>query len=185
MRIGKLGTYVKIKYTVHLESGEILKGDPQDSLAYMEFITGFDQILPGLEKRLLGLNQGEEVALTIPPEEAFGIYDPGLVQEKSYAEFTQGKSLEAGKWVLAENAQYRIKCGYYVKEKGMDSITLDYNHPFAGKSLMYQIKITEARPASQEELEMVRPCDFEAGSRRKVISADIGTEPGQEERHES
>ena len=177
--IKKIGTYVRIKYTVWLESGEILKGDPTDNLEYLDFITGFNQVLPGLEKQLIGLNPGDEVKIKIPPEEAFGLYDLSLVQEKSFSEFPQGKSLEPGKWAVATNVQYRIKSGYYVKEKGPNSVVLDYNHPFAGKALRYQVRITEVRPATQEELAILRPCDFEPGSRRKIVDTCLGDEEKQ------
>lgn len=176
MRISEIGTYVRIKYTVGLESGEILKGDPKEGLECMDFITGFDQVLPGLEKRLIGLNQGDEMTLTIPPEEAFGAYDPSLIKEKNFSEFPEGKTLESGKWVLAKNDNHKITCGYFVKEKGFHSVTLDYNHPFAGKTLTYFLKVVEARPATQAELTIVKPCDFEPASQKNVLSTDLGIE---------
>ena len=176
MRIHEFGTYVRIRYTVGLETGEILKGDPEEGLEYLDFITGFEQVLPGLETRLIGFKSGDEVALRIPPEEAFGPYDSSLVRQKTFSEFPEGKTLEPGKWVLAENPHHKITCGYFVKEKSADTITLDYNHPFAGKTLIYRVEIIETRPASQEELQVLKPCDFEPASKRKVASTDLGTE---------
>lgn len=176
MQISEIGTYVRIKYTVRLESAEILKGDPKEGLECMDFITGFEQVLPGLEKRLIGLNQGDEIILTIPPEEAFGVYDPSLIKEKNFSEFPEGKTLESGKWVLAKNDEHKITCGYFVKEKGFHSVILDYNHPFAGKTLIYYLKVVEARTATQAELKTVKPCDFELASKRKVFSTDLGIE---------
>ena len=169
MQICEIGTYVRIKYTVLLESGEILKGDQKEGLAYIDFITGFDRVLPGLEKRLIGLHQGDVITLTIPPEEAFGVYDPSLVKEKNFSEFPEGKTLESGKWVLAKNDQHKITCGYFVQGKGSDSVILDYNHPFAGKALIYYLKVVEVRPATQAELEILKPCDFEPASKKKGI----------------
>jgi FKBP-type peptidyl-prolyl cis-trans isomerase SlyD len=174
--IFKAGTYVRIRYTLRIESGEIVKGDPKDSLEYMDFITGFNQVLPGLESRLIGLEQGERVMLRIPPDEAFGQYDPSLAQEKTFDEFPEGRSLEAGKWVMATNEQYRIRTGYLVRKKGPSSITVDYNHPLAGKTLIYEVMITEERPARQDELALVKPCDFEPGNRNKVIDTFLGNE---------
>lgn len=176
MRINKLGTYVRIRYTVSLASGEIIRGDPHDGLEYMDFFTGFEQALPGLEKRLIGLQQGDDIMLSIPAEEAFGMYDPSLVKEKNFYEFPEGKGLEPGKWVLAKNEKHKISWGYYVKGKSTDHITLDYNHPLAGKDLVYQLKIVETRPATQAELEILRPCDFEPASKKKVVSTDLGGE---------
>lgn len=161
---------------MRLESGEILKGDPKEGLECIDFITGFNQALPGLEKRLIGLNQGDDITLTIPPEEAFGGYDHSLVKEKNFSEFPEGKTLESGKWVLAKNDKHKITCGYFVKEKGSRSVILDYNHPFAGKTLVYYLKVVEVRPATQAELEIVKPCDFEPASQKNVLSTDLGIE---------
>ena len=178
--IKDIGSYVRIKYTVLFESGEIIKGDPADSLEYMDFVTGFNQVLPGLERHLISMKKGDEITIEIPPEEAFGPYDPSLVQEKEFSEFPQGESLEVGKWVLATNVQHKIKCGYFVKKKGPNSVTLDHNHPFAGKTLIYNIVIAEARQATQEELALIRPCDFEPGSKKKVAESCLGKEDPQE-----
>ena len=174
--IRDLGSYVRIRYTVSLESGEIIKGDPADSLEYMDFVTGFNQVLPGLERRVIGLKKGDEVTIEIPPEEAFGPYDPSLVQEKSLAEFPQGESLEVGKWVLATNVQHKIKSGYLVREKDSHSITLDYNHPFAGKTLVYDAAVVEVRAATQDELALIKPCDFEPGGKNEIVKSYLGNE---------
>jgi len=176
MVIKEIGSYVRIKYTVSLESGEILKGDPAEGLEHMGFVTGFYQVLPGLESRLIGLKGGDKVRISIPPEEAFGLYDESLVVEKSFIEFPQGKSLEPGKWFSAANKQHKIQSGYYVKEKTTESVILDYNHPFAGKTLTYDLLVVEARPATQEELALIRPCDFEPGSRMKIAETCLGEE---------
>ena len=178
--IRDIGTYVRIRYTVSLESGEIIKGDPADSLEYMDFVTGFEQVLPGLERRLIGSKEGDELRIEVPPEEAFGPYDSSLVQTKSFSEFPQGESLEAGKWVLGENVQHRITSGYLVKEKDSKGITLDYNHPFAGKVLIYDVLIVEERAATQEELALIKPCDFEPGSKNEVVESFLGSEDPQE-----
>jgi FKBP-type peptidyl-prolyl cis-trans isomerase 2 len=52
-----------------------------------------------------------------------------------------------------------------VLEKKPDRVVLDYNHPLAGKTLVYQVKVEMVREANQEELEILRPCEFgEAGA---------------------
>jgi FKBP-type peptidyl-prolyl cis-trans isomerase SlyD len=158
--IQEQGTFVSIVYTLRLESGEIVKGNPAKSLEHMTFITGYNQVLPGLERRLLGLRQGENVEIVVPAKEAFGESDPELVVEKTFEEFPQGRNLNPGRWVLAKNPEHRVSFGYYVREKRPKSVVLDYNHPLAGKSLHYTIQIIEARPATREELAMVKPCEY-------------------------
>lgn len=176
------GTYVRIRYTVRLESGEIVKGDPCDSLASMDFVTGFNQVLPGLEKRLLGLKQGDAATIIIPPDEGFGSYDATLVTERTFDEFPEGRALQPGRWVLAESERYKAKTSYYVKDKGPNTIVLDYNHPLAGRTLIYNLTIIEARPARQEELALIRPCDFEPGGRYRA--ADMWPEEESAENKE-
>ena len=153
-------SYVVIKYTVKLENGEVIKGDPEVGLAHMEFVTGYNQVILGLERRLIGMSKGDRGQIAVPPEEGFGLNDPNLVQEKLYKEFPEGRNLEEGRWVRATNPDHRVTFGYLVLEKKSDRIILDYNHPLAGKTLFYEFEVEEVREASQEELEILRPCEF-------------------------
>ena len=153
-------SYVNIKYTVRLENGEVVKGDPQNGLAHMEFVTGYNQIIPGLERRLIGMSQGDTGEIAVPPKEGFGPYDPELVLEKTYEEFPEGRNLEQGRWARASNLQHRVTFGYLVLEKKPDRVILDYNHPLAGKTLLYQVVVEDVREANREELEILRPCEF-------------------------
>lgn len=145
---------------VKLENGAIVKGHPEEGLAHMEFVTGYNQVIPGLERRVIGLSQGDKAEIIVPPEEGFGEYDPDLIQEKTFAEFPEGRNLEEGRWVRATNPQHRVTFGYLVLEKKPDRIVLDYNHPLAGKALIYQVNVAEVREANREELEILRPCEF-------------------------
>ncbi len=165
MTIQSENSYVILKYTVKLENGEIIKGDPEQGLAHMEFVTGYNQVVPGLERRLVDLAEGDEAEITVIPDEGFGPYDPSLVQEKTYREFPEGKNLQEGRWARATNPQHRITFGYLVLEKKPDRVILDYNHPLAGKTLIYQVNVEMVREANREELEILRPCEFgEQGS---------------------
>ena len=64
MTIQSENSYVSIKYTVKLDDGEIIKGDPGEGLAHMEFVTGYNQIIPGLERRLVGMSEGDAGEIT-------------------------------------------------------------------------------------------------------------------------
>jgi FKBP-type peptidyl-prolyl cis-trans isomerase SlyD len=156
-------SYVVIKYTVKLKDGEIIKGDPKEGLAHMEFVTGYNQVILGLEKRLIGMSKGDKGQIAVPPEEGFGLHDPTLIQEKPYKEFPEGRNLEEGRWVRATNPDHRVTFGYLVLEKKPDRIILDYNHPLAGKTLIYDLELEDVREANQEELEILRPCEFGQG----------------------
>lgn len=156
MKIDK-DCFVIIEYELRLEDGTYIKGE--NAPASMNFITGYGQVLPALEKRLLGAAEGEEMELVIPSREAFGEHDATLVRTLSYEEFPAGRQLQSGKWAVAKNEGTQAQYTYLVLEKTDSSIKIDYNHPLAGRNLFYRIKIAHVRPALQEELEEIRPCE--------------------------
>jgi FKBP-type peptidyl-prolyl cis-trans isomerase SlyD len=153
----KKDTFVIIDYCIRLEDGSYVKGE--NGPVSLNFIVGYDQVLSGLERRLLGLEEGAAVEFVIPASEAFGEYDATQVYTKTFDEFPQGHSLEVGKWVVATNEQTQAQYGYHIRGKTEDTIALDFNHPLAGKDLHYQVKVTRVRPALKEELEYLRPCE--------------------------
>jgi FKBP-type peptidyl-prolyl cis-trans isomerase SlyD len=158
MEIGK-DTFVILEYTVRLEDGTFLKGGPQGDRASLNFVVGYDQVLPALELRLLGVEEGTQLDLVIPAREAFGERQEHLLQHKTYQEFPQGRDLPAGKWVVASNEYTKAQYSYYIQDKNEDFVVLDYNHPLAGKDLHYCLKVIKVRPASTEELAYLRPCE--------------------------
>ncbi|MEW6442150.1 MAG: FKBP-type peptidyl-prolyl cis-trans isomerase [bacterium] len=160
------GSFVKIRYRLRTLQGEYVKGDPREGYAYLEFFTGYNQVLPALEKNLLGKAKGMELRLCLSPAEAFGPYRQDLLKERSLEEFPEGRSLEPGKWASARDERTRTAYSYYVKEKDEHRIVLDFNHPLAGRDLVYELKILEVRPATAEEKELLRPCETEEGDVR-------------------
>ncbi len=157
MQIGK-DTFVILEYTLKLDDGTYVKGDLEQGPASLNFVVGYDQLLPTLEQRLLGIPEGAQVNLVIPPEEAFGEVQPHLVKRRPFDEFPRGKDLIVGKWVMAVNETTNAQYSYFVKEKTEDTVVLDFNHPLAGKTLYYSIRIVKVRAASAEELAYLRPC---------------------------
>lgn len=157
--VERKGSFVRIRYRLRTDQGEYVRGDPREGDAILEFFTGYRQVLPSLEERLIGRSSGDRLRFEIGPEEAFGPYREELIREKSFEEFPEGKSLEAGKWAVARDEKTRAAYGYYVREKRQESIVLDYNHPLAGKTLIYELMIEEVRPVTQEERILLRPCE--------------------------
>jgi len=153
------GTFVKIRYRLRDGKGEYIKGDPREGYAFLEFFTGYNQLLPGLEKRLVGRTAGEQIQVHVPSAEAFGPYRDDRVTERMYEEFPEGRSLAEGKWVEARDLKTRAAYGYFVKKKEADRIILDYNHPLAGQELIYDLELMEVRPATEDERKLLRPCE--------------------------
>jgi FKBP-type peptidyl-prolyl cis-trans isomerase SlyD len=160
MEIAK-DTFVVIEYTLQLADGSFVKGSAEDGPASLNFIAGYEQILPALEQRLLGLEAGTDAEFVIPHEEAFGEHHPHLVQTRSYEEFPRGRTFTVGKWIVATNEPTKAQFSYQVIDQTDEAVVLDFNHPLAGKSLCYRVTVMHVRPALPEELAYVRPCEFE------------------------
>jgi FKBP-type peptidyl-prolyl cis-trans isomerase SlyD len=156
MEVGK-DMAVIIEYRVRLDDGAYVKGE--NGPVSLNFVWGYQQVLPALERNLQGLSEGTETAFVIPSAEAFGDYDGSQVHTRSFEEFPEGGSLAVGKWIVATNMQTQAQYSYYVKAKTEEAVTLDFNHPLAGKDLHYQVKVISVRPALKEELEYLRPCE--------------------------
>lgn len=148
---------VVIDYRVHLDDGTYVRGE--GGPVSLNFVTGYEQVLPALERRLMGLSEGTEIAFIIPASEAFGEYDPSQVQEQSLEEFPEGRNVEEGKWIVATNEQTGAQYGYFVRAKTENTVTMDFNHPLAGKDLHYHVKVASVRAALKDELAYVRPCE--------------------------
>lgn len=153
-------TSITIEYSVQLQDGSFIKGE--NGPVSLHFITGYRQVLPSLEARLLGLREDEETDFVISAAEAFGERDPSQIHTRTYEEFPEGKNLQPGRWVLATNTETDAQYSYFVKEKTIDAVVLDFNHPLAGKDLHYHVKVIRVRPAMRDELEFLRPCEHEA-----------------------
>ena len=149
-------TFVVLEYTVQLEDGSFIKGE--NGPVSLNFVVGYGQVLPALEERLLGLEAGTQTEFVIPARWAFGNHDASQMHTRTFEEFPEGRNLQPGKWVIATNEKTEAQYSFFVKDKTEDSVTLDFNHPLAGKDLHYRVKIVHLRPALQEELEYLEPC---------------------------
>jgi FKBP-type peptidyl-prolyl cis-trans isomerase SlyD len=160
--------YVCLQYRLWLDSGEQLRGTPE-APARLTFVAGCNELLPGLERRLLGLREQDALEFVVPAAEAFGEYDPHFVQEWSHKVFPPEMKIEAGQKVLPTNLPFPPEYPLTVKEVREDAVVLDMNHPYSGHDLRYQVEVVEVRPATPEELEPLKQCqscneEFTCGS---------------------
>jgi FKBP-type peptidyl-prolyl cis-trans isomerase SlyD len=149
--------YVCLEYRLWLDSGEQLRGTPETP-AGLTFIAGCNELMPGLERRLVGLRQDDTVEFVVPAAEAFGEYAPDFIQTWSHKVFPPGVELKPGAKVIPANLPFPPEYPLTVKEVTDDAVILDMNHPYAGHDLRYQVKVVEVRPATPEELEPVKQC---------------------------
>ncbi|RXJ79751.1 peptidylprolyl isomerase [Arcobacter sp. F2176] len=129
-------------------------GDHLDSnvgAAPLEFVSGKGQIIPGLESKLIEMNVSEEADVLVEPKDAYGELNPEAVQtlpKEQFAgiELKEGMSLY-GTGEQGETVQVTVT-GFNDNE-----VTIDYNHPMAGKTLMFSVAILSSRAATEEEIQ--------------------------------
>ena len=146
---------VSFHYVLHNDSGEMLdSSEGSDPLSYVE---GQQQIIPGLEEALKPLNLGDKKKVTVTPDKAYGVYDKSLIAKIDKKEFPTDEELAVGDQfrLSLPGKQPRI---YTVTEIGGDTVQLDGNHPLAGQTLHFDVEVTEAREATEEDLEADDDC---------------------------
>jgi FKBP-type peptidyl-prolyl cis-trans isomerase SlyD len=137
---------VMIHYTLKNDAGEVLDSSSgHDPLAYLQ---GHGSIIPGLEAALEGKVAGDKVQATIAPENAYGVKEPGLVQQVPRRAF-QGE-VRAGMQFTAQT-EAGPRTVVVTRVQG-DMVTVDGNHPLAGETLHFDVEVTEVRAATEEEL---------------------------------
>lgn len=116
-------------------------------------IEGAGQIIPGLEKQLIGLSQGDRKMINVPAEEAYGVRNEAFVVHVPRAKLPSEAVKIGDKFRGGPDHHAPV---FTVVEIQEEQVTLDANHPLAGKSLDFEVQILEIRDASAEELEALQ-----------------------------
>ena len=134
------GKRVKIDYTLYV-GGEVF--DTSKGGEPLEYVHGSGQIIPGLENSLTGLKPGDEKKIHVGPDDAYGpIHLQAIIQVPR--EQIQEGNVEVGMILSAKNANGQTMQGV-VTEVTENSVTVDFNHPLAGKELYFEITIVEVQ----------------------------------------
>jgi len=126
--------------------GKVLE-DGKTPRAYLH--GGYGNTLPGIEKALEGQEVGFAATLMLPPEDAFGERDESLATSMPKRDFPVG--VKVGGQLQGSNGQGEQQLFTVMKIKG-DTVLLDGNHPLAGKTLLFAVKVLEVKAASAEEV---------------------------------
>jgi FKBP-type peptidyl-prolyl cis-trans isomerase SlyD len=118
--------------------------------APLVFMFGKGQIIPGLENGLANMAIGEKGKVTVEPKDAYGELNPEAMQEVPKDQFA-GIDLEEGMTLYGQGEDGGT-VQVVVKEIGEESVIIDFNHPLAGKTLMFNVTINNVRDASAEEV---------------------------------
>lgn len=148
------GKYVEYSYKLYDDkSGELLFETPAEEPDFMVFGVSHE-IVPGLVQALEGLKKGDKFEVTLPPEAAFGSADPEYIMELPADIFMRdgilAEEVEVGAMLPMMTAE-----GYRVMGKVLDvtdKVKMDFNHPFAGKTVRYEGQVQNVRDAKGDEL---------------------------------
>jgi FKBP-type peptidyl-prolyl cis-trans isomerase SlyD len=141
---------VSLEYVLRLDDGqEVDRSFGDDPL---EFLQGHGHIIPGLEVALYGMAIGDEKEIVVEPEDGYGDYDDESLVTMAREALPQDVALEEGAQIFVRDTDTGEQFQATVAEVQDESILLDFNHPLAGETLHFWVKVTGLRPATAEEI---------------------------------
>ena len=140
MAKAKAGDTVKVHYTGTLDDGSVF--DSSVDREPLEFTLGQGTLIPGFEEAVVGMQLDESKTATIAHEEAYGPHRPEMIAEVDRARFPDNLEPEVGQHLQMRNEQGHVMT-VVVSEVSETSVTLDANHPLAGKDLTFDIELVE------------------------------------------
>jgi FKBP-type peptidyl-prolyl cis-trans isomerase SlyD len=136
------GATVELEYTLSDEAGAVL--DTNKGQKPLTYTHGGQQIIPGLEKQLAGMHSGDVKRVTLRPEDAYGLVDPSA--ETEVPKESVPPDATVGTRLIARNAAGEGR-PVVVKEIKDRTVVIDLNHPLAGKTLVFDVKVLSIEPA--------------------------------------
>jgi FKBP-type peptidyl-prolyl cis-trans isomerase SlpA len=138
------GTIVTLHFSLTLQDGEVIDSTFNDEPA--TFTVGDGNLLIGFEESMIGLRAGAKEVFTIAPEKGFGQHNPSNIQVITRDQFADDIQLEVGLVLSFADAQNTELPGV-VSEFDDDNVTVDFNHPLAGKDVLFEVDIITVEPA--------------------------------------
>lgn len=135
---------VTLHFSLALEDGSLI--DSNFEKAPASLVVGDGNLLPGFEKHLLGLRAGDKQSFAISPADGFGAVNPNNVQTMKRSDFSADMQLQEGLIVSFADAQKAELPGVIARLEG-DTVIVDFNHPLAGKNLLFIVEILAVNEA--------------------------------------
>lgn len=145
------GVVVNLEYTLQV-NGEVVDSTSFEGREPIQFLQGFGEIIPGLERALDGMEVGERKRVRLTPVDGYGDIDPEAFEVLSRDEFPSSIPLDIGTEIELRDEEDEILVGSIISMEG-EEVTMDFNHPLAGKELEFEIKVVSLRAATKEEIE--------------------------------
>ncbi|HZW03561.1 MAG TPA: peptidylprolyl isomerase [Anaerolineaceae bacterium] len=140
---------VSLDYTLTVEGQTV---DSSRETEPIEFLQGYGNIIPGLEKELYGMAPGDSKQITVAAKDGYGERDPEAVIDVPRSEFPADIPLTPGVELQMQNVDGDVLTAV-ILEAGTESVKLDFNHPLAGRDLHFDVTVIALRPATEEEIE--------------------------------
>jgi len=137
------GSEVKLHYTLSVDGQTVDSSKTSQPLA---FTVGSGQIIPGLEEQIRGLSPGDHRNIVVTPDQAYGPVNAQAIQKVPRKNFQGAGDIKVGATVTAQNEGRMLQAK--VTEVTKDHITIDLNHPMAGKTLNFEIEVLEVAPGA-------------------------------------
>jgi len=144
-----LNKVISFNYTLKDEEGAVL--DSTANKAPLTFISGSNQILPKLEEALNGMLIGGKRNVKVDAADAYGEYDEKAIQNIKKEQFPPDTKFEEGMRYVA-NSPEGGQMPFTITEVKDDDVTVDFNHPLAGRNLEFDVELVDMRDATPEEL---------------------------------
>jgi FKBP-type peptidyl-prolyl cis-trans isomerase 2 len=137
----KTGSNVKIDYVGSLEDGTVFDDSSKHGQP-LEFEVGKGMIIPGFEKAIIGMKKGEEKSIHLEPCDAYGDVNPEATKKIPKEHLPKGQEPQVG-MVLLINLPNGMQLPARITEVTPTEVTIDLNHPLAGKCLNFKIKVVD------------------------------------------
>ena len=146
----KKGDNVKVEYEGRFENGEIFDSSSHGDHSHpLEFEVGSGKVIAGFDNSMIGMKEGEEKEIKISPKEAYGEPNPQMIKEFPREALPKDQEPREGMVIVLgtpDGRQFPAKIAEVTKDK----VKIDLNHPLAGKTLIFKIKIVEVKNSEQK-----------------------------------
>jgi FKBP-type peptidyl-prolyl cis-trans isomerase SlpA len=137
------GTKITLHFALQLDNGDMV--DSNFERAPATFTVGDGNLLPGFEKALFGMLEGEHKTVVIKPEDGFGQRNPNNIQEIARSQFSPDLELSEGLMLSFADAQ-KTELPGVVQRYDDEVVVVDFNHPLAGRNILFEVAIIKIEP---------------------------------------
>jgi FKBP-type peptidyl-prolyl cis-trans isomerase SlyD len=140
-------TVVTLDYTLKVDGSLVESTDGDEPMTYLH---GHENIVPGLEKALLGLVVGDTKRVLVQPKDGYGEYDEDGVQNLAKTNFEEALEVAGTYFGETEDGE---PISFSVLEETETEYVVDFNHALAGETLEFEVTVRDIREATKSELE--------------------------------